>query len=145
MTDPDRTYLLLFALIAVVLAVTALAGGLVWPNSSPANEPVGALSHIVSTRWHVEGCDSGTYAGSGANVAARGSVTLSAVLGNASVARQCVFVSVGGAPTGFSIINGSMTIFLPYDELTVLYVGVLVPATYWSGTLNLTVLATDAD
>lgn len=145
MTDPDRPYLLLFALLAVVLGVTVLAGGLVWPNGSPPNGPVGALSHITQTRWQVEGCGSGLYTGPGANVAARGSATLSVILGNASIARECTFLGVHAASAGFSIVNGSMAIDLPYDELTVLYVAVLAPDLYWSGALNLTVNAASVE
>jgi len=131
----------LYVLLGVVVLVAVVAGGLVWPNSAPDHNLVGALVHVGSTRWQVEGCSPGTYLDSGANAAARASFTVSVLLGNASIARECTFLGVTATTPGFSVVNGSMALSLPYDELAVLYVTVVGPAVYWTGTLNLTVLA----
>ncbi len=138
-TDPP--FIALYSLLAAALVVTAVSGGLVWPNNAPSNAPLGGFVHVTAVDWSVEGCDLGPYVASGTNAPASGSFSVAVTLGNASIVRTCTFLSVEAETPGFSVIHRSMALTLPYDELTELSATISGPAGFWSGTLNLTVVA----
>ncbi len=138
MTPEDRPFLWIFLAVGIALAISVGFGGLAWPNDPPPG-PNAPVVHVTNVRWTPSGCGLAPVIGTGANGPAGGRLTVDVPLGNASLARSCVFLGVGAATLGFSVVNGTMIVQLPYDQLTVLYVTVLSPPTYWSGSLNLTV------
>ena len=138
MTPEERPYLWVFLAVGIALAISVGFGGLAWPNDPPPG-PSAPVVHVTSVRWTFGGCELAPVIGAGADGPAGGRLTLSVPLGNASLARSCVFLGVLPGTPAFSVVNGTMIVQLPYDELTDLYVTVLSPSTYWSGSLNLTV------
>jgi hypothetical protein len=140
MRPDDRPFLGVYLAVGIVTLIAIGFGGLIWPNDAPPG-PSGPLVHVTNVRWSITGCGLVPFAGTGGTVSAGDRLTVGATLGNASLARSCLFGPATSATTGFSVVNGTLSIQLPEDEMTAIYVTVLTPPTFWTGTLNLTVSA----
>lgn len=144
MTAPHAVPRILLALVASVAVVTLLSGGFVWPNGAPAVSIPGPWVHVTATEWTGAGCGLGHFTAPGGDATGGSQLTVGVTLGNASVARSCAFESVSVATAGFVIVNRSLSVALPGDELTVLYVTLATPNVDWTGVVSLVISAVPA-
>jgi hypothetical protein len=137
----DAAYFFLFALVAIVLTISVGFGGLDWGNGAPTTHPTTPIVHVRAATWTVNACGIGTLTGSAADARGGGRLTLGVAVGLSSVATTCAFQAVTVDTPGFSVVNGSMSLDVLENELTEIFVTLIVPNEFWTGVVVLTVVA----